>query len=346
MKIILYNYNNIIKNKFFFILKMNNPVVNIIGKNGGDIFKFAGDALFVVWPEDKDNLSRNCKRAIQCALEIQKKLHKKKICNGASPLSIKVGIGVGEVKILVVGGLFNRCEYLPIGEAVREACNSECMAKEGGETIISQNTFHQISDFVNYIELTPHIDKLHNIDNNAKFYKITKIIGEKLNIKSETYLMRTRFSKDNLRHNVNILKKFIPASISLYLDIEKENWSKEIRMLSIMFLNLEFDGAKSDDETNHMANELILKVQRCVYRTKGGLNKFLMDDKGTSMLVCWGLPPLSHTDDHLRGVLSALSIINDLKHVDCKAKMSLTTGTCFSGVCGTLGNRREYSLLG
>ena len=26
--------------------------------------------------------------------------------------------------------------------------------------------------------------------------------------------------------------------------------------------------------------------------------------------------------------------------------MGLTTGTCFTGVCGTVGNRREYSMLG
>ena len=26
--------------------------------------------------------------------------------------------------------------------------------------------------------------------------------------------------------------------------------------------------------------------------------------------------------------------------------MGITTGTCFTGVCGTIGNRREYSLLG
>jgi len=116
--------------------------------------------------------------------------------------------------------------------------------------------------------------------------------------------------------------------------------------LSIMFLNLEFDMNKKEEEVNQMANELITKVQRCVYRTRGGLNKFLMDDKGTLMLLCWGLPPMSNPDDHLRGVFSALSLMDDLNKMDCKAYMSLTTGTCFTGVCGTLGNRREYSLLG
>jgi len=28
-------------------------LINIIGKNGGDIIKFAGDALLVIWPQEK-----------------------------------------------------------------------------------------------------------------------------------------------------------------------------------------------------------------------------------------------------------------------------------------------------
>lgn len=235
---------------------------------------------------------------------------------------------------------------MAIGEAVRQACQSEAMAGKGGETIISQETFHEISDFVAYSELIPPPDNSYKIDPKSRFYLISSIKGEKLNIKSETYLIRTRFSNDKLRDKVNVLSQFIPNSISKYLEIEKEFWSREIRMLSIMFLNLEFDMKKSKESVNQMANDLINIVQRSVYRTRGGLNKFLMDDKGTLMLLCWGLPPISNPDDHLRGVLSGLTLIKELKKMDCNAFMGLTTGTCFSGVCGTLGNRREYSLLG
>ena len=220
------------------------------------------------------------------------------------------------------------------------------MAGKGGEIIISQETYREVRDFITSTELTPAADNSYKIDPNSRFYLISEIIGDTLLIKSETYLMRTRFSNEKLRNKVKGLKQFIPASISLYLDIEKEFWSREIRMLSIMFLNLEFDMSKSQEFVNQMANDLINKVQRSVYRTRGGLNKFLMDDKGTLMLLCWGLPPMSNPDDHLRGVLSALTLINDLKSLECNAFMGLTTGTCFSGVCGTLGNRREYSLLG
>jgi len=33
---------------------------------------------------------------------------------------------------------------------------------------------------------------------------------------------------------------------------------------------------------------------------QGSINKFLVDDKGTTMLLCFGLPPVVHNDDAVR----------------------------------------------
>ena len=48
--------------------------------------------------------------------------------------------------------------------------------------------------------------------------------------------------------------------------------------------------------------------QTAVYQFEGSVNKFLMDDKGSTLIAVFGLPPLSHEDDATRGVLAALSI--------------------------------------
>ena len=46
-----------------------------VGQSGGDIFKFAGDAMLVLWTpaseENKKSLKEICFEAIQTALEIQ-----------------------------------------------------------------------------------------------------------------------------------------------------------------------------------------------------------------------------------------------------------------------------------
>ena len=227
---------------------------------------------------------------------------------------------------------------------MRQACEAETHASDGGQTIISQDVHKHIHAFYNVVEAEPGD---HGPSSGMKYFKILKLIGDRVPIKADAYLMRSQFSLEKLREKERSLRLFVPAAITLYLDIEKEFWSKEIRMLTIMFLNLKVDLSQTrNQEGMNRIQDIVRTVQRCVYRTKGSLNKFLMDDKGSVMLIVWGLPPYSNPDDHTRGVLSALTLIKELKKYKCGAYMGITTGSCFTGVCGTIGGRREYSLLG
>ena len=46
-------------------------------------------------------------------------------------------------------------------------------------------------------------------------------------------------------------------------------------------------------------------MQRTVYVVEGSLNKFLVDDKGSTLLAVFGLSPLAHDDDPTRCILSS-----------------------------------------
>ena len=54
-------------------------MVRIVMKHGGDVIKFAGDAMIVLWPPAAESLVTQARRAVQCSLEIQTKLHKMKL---------------------------------------------------------------------------------------------------------------------------------------------------------------------------------------------------------------------------------------------------------------------------
>lgn len=71
-----------------------------------------------------------------------------------------------------------------------------------------------------------------------------------------------------------------------------------------------------------------------------------MDDKGSTLIVVFGLPPLSHQDDPTRAVLASFSLLKELKEIDCKCSIGIATGVVYAGVIGTSGSRREYSVLG
>ena len=247
-----------------------------------------------------------------------------------------------------MGGQFGRCEYLCVGDALAQACESETKATEGGQTICSEDVFRYIQLKFECHEVTGGDDHGHGpSESDMKFYKIVKLTGDRVQIKADAFLMRTKFSLDKLREKLSVLKAFVPASIVKYLEIEKEVWSKEIRLISTMFLNLKVDLKQTKShEGIQRIQKIVRMVQRCVYLTKGSLNKFLMDDKGSVMVISWGLPPLSAPDDHTRAVLCSQTLITELKNFNCGAYFGISTGTCFTGVCGTIGGRREYSLLG
>eukprot|EP00975_Prorocentrum_lima_P033459 7017268-Prorocentrum_lima.AAC.1 len=61
-----------------------------------------------------------------------------------------------------------------------------------------------------------------------------------------------------------------------------------------------------------------------------------MDDKGSTLIACFGLPPVSHEDDSLRAVLAAILICEKLFELGFRASIGITTGHVF---CGTVGNR-------
>ena len=71
-----------------------------------------------------------------------------------------------------------------------------------------------------------------------------------------------------------------------------------------------------------------------------------MDDKGSTLIVVFGLPPFSHQDDPIRAILAGNSLKRELGKIDCRCSIGISTGTVFAGIIGTSGSRREYSILG
>lgn len=93
-------------------------------------------------------------------------------------------------------------------------------------------------------------------------------------------------------------------------------------------------------------HDAFANVQKCVYDYEGTINKFLVDDKGSTVIAAFGLPPVTHENDPIRGILASLAICAALGNTGLKASVGITTGTALCGVVGHQGNRREYTVLG
>ncbi|NJK72674.1 MAG: adenylate/guanylate cyclase domain-containing protein [Synechococcaceae cyanobacterium SM2_3_60] len=98
---------------------------------GGDVIKFAGDALLALWPGGTEALQS----AMACGLSIQAHCHD----YAATPehtLSVRIGISAGEVSLLRVGGQYERWELLLAGAPLMTMAQAEGLAQRG-EVIVA-----------------------------------------------------------------------------------------------------------------------------------------------------------------------------------------------------------------
>ena len=146
-------------------------------------------------------------------------------------------------------------------------------------------------------------------------------------------------------------KNYVPAAVLNWLGTKEMLWSDELRHVSVLFVNLGFD-AETELANMHPGRESktharcsICYTGNCIVPLRGSLNKVLMDDKGSTLIAVFGLPPMAHEQDATRALLASLGLCARLYQMGKTASIGVTTGVAFCGVVG--GNaRREYSVLG
>ncbi|NUM46933.1 MAG: adenylate/guanylate cyclase domain-containing protein, partial [Anaerolineales bacterium] len=107
-------------------------LINLVHEYGGDIVKFAGDALLAVWPDTlhEKTLPELTALAAQCAIQAQMALREYKNDTHLR-LALRIGIGAGEVLNVHLGGKHNRWEFFLTGDGLVQASSAEKMAQPG-----------------------------------------------------------------------------------------------------------------------------------------------------------------------------------------------------------------------
>lgn len=338
----------------FWLDRYFEMLVEIVGGAGGDVFKFAGDAMLIVWPPTRESsihtvdftgddspgvraglsmssaaLRDTCLRAVECAIAIQTELNDVSLDEGVQ-FRIKLGLGVGTVNVMHVGGVFGRLEFLCTGDAVRQAflCEHEC--KPGG-TVVSEEMLRMAGEAMEY----------HHLESGRAV------------VSSVTQTIRRRSLSRTLRPAIaervsEMLRSYVPAAILPHLNSASQQWASELRTITVMFVNLGFNPDDLHDvrrRTIQKVKAVLRAVQSTIYQHEGSLNKFLVDDKGSTLLAATGLPPLAHEDDPERAVLAAVMLVRKLRALKQDCYIGVTSGIALCGSVGS-GNRREYSVFG
>lgn len=325
-------------------------MVKIIASEGGDIFKFAGDAMIILWP-DVEDIPARARRAARAAVSVQQTLHAAELSDGVT-LSVKIGIGVGPVSVLHLGGELRRMEYVAVGEPLVQAFAAEGHCGAGGDSAISPSVAKLVSAVVDPVETCDDGFWLITKGGKGKNEHSTAPILKRMN-KAKMMQQLQLDTLDSIPGLERLLRCYVPGAILPWVSPDcpdLESWGGDLRNVAVMFVNLglkdhDLLAAAQYDDAMLRAHEVLKNVQAAVYQYEGSVNKFLMDDKGSTLIAVWGLPPLSHEDDATRATLCGLSVCERLWALGLQASCGITTGVVFCGVVGST-TRKEYSVLG
>jgi class 3 adenylate cyclase len=299
------------------------PLLAQIAEAGGDVLKFAGDALLVCWPVIGDDsaagLALATRRAVGCARAMQRSLMGYAAAGGMD-LSLRIGVGAGEVALLDVGGVLDRRELLVGGGAVPQTTGAVREARPG-QVVVAPEAWALIEE----------------VCTGERAAGGVRLVSSPPTPPAAAGAQRTL--PDDLDA---VLVPYLPRALLGSLRAGHDEWLAELRRVTLLFVNLP---GLDHTATLERAQRAMEGLQTALYRYEGSINKLSVDDKGTMLVAVLGLPPLAHEDDPARAVQAALAMRAVLAGLGERAAIGVTTGRVFCGVVGDQ-RRREYTVLG
>ncbi|HZA82944.1 MAG TPA: AAA family ATPase, partial [Actinomycetes bacterium] len=315
------------------------PLLELVAGSGGDVLKFAGDALLACWPgdgaegagrppggaggDDPAALAAATAAAAGCAAAMQAALGRYAAARRL-PLALRIGVGAGEVVMLDVGGARERRELLVAGSAVPQTTGAAAQAAPG-QVVLAEPARHLLPA----PPAGPGPTGGDAVAGGPARGQVAQGPGAG--------------SRDRLPAGIEgVLAPYLPRAMLAQMVAGHVEWLAELRQITVVFASLpDLDHRARLDE----AQEVMAALQAALYRYEGSINKLSVDEKGTTLVAALGMPPLTHEDDPARGVLAGLELRDALARLGRRAAVGVTTGRAF---CGTVGSRwrREYTMLG
>ena len=332
---------------YFFFNRFHEKVISTITNHGGDII-FEGLGAYAIWPperSDVDNYKYNkveeitniCLKCIQCAIDLQKKTIKNDLPNTPS-FAPKIGICVGNCKFIILKGVDGKYEYTAFGDALLDSFNCAEQSTKRGEIITNEkmkDILEKFCDF-SFVNNDNKYMIIHGIKNTDPLVQ---------NIKSTVNIIRNNFTLEQILKKREVLSKFNSFILSdiFQRPILSEKWNKEIIYLTLLYLRFKTN-QKDFDDPNKL-QEIYQIIQKIVFKYGGNVHKILTDGGGFIFQIAFGTLKSKTSQHEVMGVLASFEICFKLKKINVFPFIGISTGLTFYGLIGTIGGRRELTII-
>ena len=279
-----------------------------IHERGGDVLKFAGDALFAAWTASDDVSLGTCvAHAARCASAIHATVSKVEDSNtdNSSSVRLKVCVGAGELHAFNVGGVGGKWEFMCAGEPLAQIAKLMPLANPG-QTLVSEraHSIIQTQSTGAHLRTAPAATGGHRIvidrprtDSDDTEHYIEHDIEDMIPPTSTPEaIVRLHAPNNASEMKLTQWRRSVAAATAGYVPHpaadgvadKAHHWLGEIRRCSVAFVCFEGVNYERPDALPRL-QRAATTMQRALRRAAGASRQMLVDEKGSALVAVFGL---------------------------------------------------------
>ena len=296
--------------------------IAIVHEEGGDVLRFGGDAMTLLFPPDLSG-------ALRAALRMHEEIRRFQSIptrGGEFSLAMKTGISIGSLLIGTVGDQEVGRDYFAAGSALDEAAEAEHRASRGrillGPSCRAELPADcRVEEAGDGFLLLAGFDGLHRAPEPAG---------------TDRAPLPSRES----------LEAFLPPFVRARAGTAGGHAVAEHRRTAVLFLAFRGIDYDLDAEAVDRCRRVYRIIAETVRKYGGHVNKLDMGDKGSKAICCFGVPYALERQEEM-ACRAALELVGSaaLRELLTEVRIGITVSGLFAAFVGCEA-RREYTVMG
>jgi len=280
-------------------------LTDVIIRHDGDIVAFAGDAILAVWVDHDTAAATD--RAARCGLALRDALAAWREGGG---ISQRIAVEAGEVFFCKLGGWLENWHYVAAGDPFY-SIGAAYRRAEIGDVVLCSDAAALLS-MSSDVETAPY---------GARLLR-----------------MRTQRGPQEQDRIGSLPETGLSSVGSEQRLFDAGAWAGEFRTLTVARVALPELTFNPGFLTK--IQSFVFEAQQVSERLEGSIHQILMDDKGMTLTLIFGLTPFAHEDDPRRAVEASLRLRRQLAARGIPISVGISTGRLF---CSNYGGRQSQT---